>query len=421
MSLDKKIFRELKGHPYVLGLIKKETDRVKHNVELIASENYCSDAVRAACASILSCKYAEGYPDLRRWSGNTGRYYGGCEYIDELEEHCCEMWREVFDTNYHVNVQPHSGSQANSAAYASVLKPGDTILAMSMDAGAHLTHSSPVSFVSEIYNVVTYGLDDNGLIDYEEIEYQIKKYHPKLIIAGASAYSRIIDFEKIHNIIYECYIEDPSYYKYPHFMADISHIAGLVAAGLHPSPFDYADIITTTSHKTLKGIRGGLIFCKPGLAKRVDSAVFPKNQGGPLEHIIAAKAITAEECCTQEYHDYIHNVVKNSKAMCERFKTLGYKVVTDGTENHLFVLDFSDTHPRLTGKMVQDELDKHGITLNKNCVPGEKRSPKETSGVRIGTAAMTTKGWKESDFIREADIIADIIEKFYKEIITNEV
>ena len=382
-------------------LIEKEARRQSENVELIASENFVSPMVLEAMGSCLTNKYAEGYP-TERSSGNKGRYYGGCEVVNEIEEYCCNLWRKVFNTDYHVNVQPHSGSQANACAYAAVLRPGDTILAMNLNNGGHLTHGSPVNFSGKLYDVKFYDVDENGFIDYEDLENKIRYYKPKLVLAGASAYSRIIDFERIYKIIQSVKLDnfiafDRDYC--PYFMVDMAHIAGLVAAGEHPSPFGLADIITTTTHKTLRGPRGGLIFCKPELAKKIDSAVFPGNQGGPLMHVIAAKAVCAEEAMTDEYKEYIRNVVKNCKAMAEEFINLGYDVVTGGTDNHLFLLDFSRTHPNLTGKMVQDELDKYKITANKNCVPNEKRSPAQTSGLRIGTAAMTTKGWDESDFI----------------------
>ena len=382
-------------------LIEKEALRQSENIELIASENFVSPMVLEAMGSCLTNKYAEGYP-AERSSGNKGRYYGGCEVVNEIEEYCCNLWRKVFNTNYHVNVQPHSGSQANACAYAAVLNPGDTILAMNLNNGGHLSHGSSVNFSGKLYDVKFYDVDENGFIDYEDLENKIRYYKPKLVLAGASAYSRIIDFERIYKIIQSIKLDnfiafDRDYC--PYFMVDMAHIAGLVAAGEHPSPFGFADIITTTTHKTLRGPRGGLIFCKPELAKKIDSAVFPGNQGGPLMHVIAAKAVCAEEAMTDEYKEYIRNVVKNCKAMAEEFINLGYDVVTGGTDNHLFLLDFSRTHPNLTGKMVQDELDKYKITANKNCVPNEKRSPAQASGLRIGTAAQTTKGWDESDFI----------------------
>lgn len=387
---------------YVFDLIEKEKTRQRDTIELIASENFVSDDVLKALGSCLTNKYAEGYPAERTLSGRAGRYYGGCKYIDEIEEYCCNKWREVFNTDYHVNVQPHSGSSANLAAYMSVLKPGDTILSMSLQNGGHLTHGSPVNFSGRLYNMIFYGVTPDGRIDYDQMEDLARHHKPKLILAGASAYSRIIDFERFARVSQEVRA---------YFMVDMAHIAGLVAAGDHPSPFGLADIITTTTHKTLRGARGGLIFCRSDLAKAVDGAVFPGTQGGGLQHVVAAKAITAEEDCTPEYREYIHNVVKNCKAMCEEFKRLGYDIVTGGTDNHLFLIDFSRTHPHLTGQAVQDLLDAHGITLNKNCVPNEKRSPKETSGVRIGTAAETTKGKTADDFIQ----IARRIDKIIKE------
>ena len=392
--------------PRVAEILGNEMDRQEENCELIASENFLSDAVLAAVGSCFTNKYAEGYP-TNRYSGREGRYYGGTQNVDELEEYCCKKWREVFNTDYHVNVQPHSGSQANFAAYMSVLEPGDTILSMSLENGGHLTHGSPVNFSGKLFNMVFYDVDKNGFIDYFDLAQKIAIYNPKLVLAGASAYPRIIDFKRIKELIDG--VSDKYGRTSPYFMVDMSHIAGLVAAGDHPSPFELADIITTTTHKTLRGPRGGLIFCKPELAKKVDGAVFPGSQGGPLEHVIAGKAIAAEEACTPEYKEYIHQVVRNSKAMCNKFIELGYDITTGGTDNHLFLLDFSKTHPNLTGKMVQDELDKHHITLNKNCVPNEKRSPVQSSGVRIGTAAMTTKGYKEQYFIDKAVEIDNII------------
>lgn len=397
--------------------IKKEQERQDSYVELIASENFVSDNILRAVGSCLTNKYAEGYPERERYSGRKGRYYGGCQVVDELEEYCCDKWREVFKTNYHVNVQPHSGTQANISAYFSILKPGDMILSMSLANGGHLSHCSPVNISGKIFKHEEYGVDKNGFIDYEDLEVKIRYYHPQLILAGASAYSRIIDFKKIRKIIdsirLEGIIERKEDYQ-PYFMVDMAHIAGLVATGFHPSPFGYADIITTTTHKTLRGPRGGLIFCKPELAKKVDGAVFPGNQGGPLMHIIAGKAICAEEALCSEFHDYIENVVKNTGTMCEEFKRLGYKIITNGTDNHLFLIDLTYNYPNLTGREIQEELDKHHITLNKNCIPDEKRSPMETSGLRIGCAAMTTKGWTSQDFILTARKIDEIIKELDK-------
>ena len=381
----------------VFEIIAAEQARQNSTVELIASENFVSENVMKAVGSCLTNKYSEGYP-AQRPSGNRGRFYGGCQYVDELEEYCCRQWQAVFQTDYHVNVQPHSGSSANLAAYMSVLKPGDTILAMSLNNGGHLTHGSPVNFSGKLFHMEFYGVDENGFIDYEDVRRKARECRPQLILAGASAYSRTIDFPAFADAAREAGA---------YFMVDMAHIAGLVAAGDHPSPFGLADIITTTTHKTLRGTRGGLIFCRPELAKRVDSAVFPGGQGGALQHVIAGKAVTAEEASTEEFREYIHAVVRNCRAMCDEFISMGYKVVTGGTDNHLFLLDLTKTG--LTGKAVQDELDRHGITLNKNCVPNETRSPQQTSGVRIGTAAMTTKGYTEQDFIAVARQIDRII------------
>lgn len=381
----------------VFEMIEKEARRQKENVELIASENFVSENVLRAVGSCLTNKYAEGYP-VERTSGNHGRYYGGCEHVNEIEEYCCDKWREVFKTDYHVNVQPHSGASANLAAYMAVLQPGDTILAMNLSNGGHLTHGSAVNASGKLYNCQFYDVTDDGRIDYDGVRRKAQEVHPQLILAGASAYSRIIEFEKFAEIAREVGA---------YFMVDMAHIAGLVAAGDHPSPFGLADIITTTTHKTLRGPRGGLIFCKPDLAKKVDSAIFPGMQGGPLMHVIAGKAVAAEEDCTTEFREYIHQVVKNCRAMADAFVSMGYKLVTGGTDNHLLLIDLTDTG--LSGKEVQDELDLHHITANKNSIPGETRSPQQTSGLRIGTAAMTTKGYKEADFVRVAKDIDAVI------------
>lgn len=388
-----------KASPKVGELIEKEYNRQKNNIELIASENYCSEAVLAACGSCLSWKYAEGYPYVRT-SGNTSRYYGGTKFVDELEEYCCDKWREVFATDYHVNVQPHSGSQANFAAFKSVLQPGDKILSLSLDNGGHLTHGSSVNFSGKLYDVVFYDVDENGYIDMEDVRKKAHEIKPQLILTGASAYSRIIDFAAFAEIAKEVGA---------YFMVDMAHIGGLVAGGEHPTPFGHADLITTTTHKTLRGPRGGLIFGRPELAKKIDSAVFPYAQGGPLEHIIAGKAVCAEEALQPEFKEYAHQVVVNCKAFCDEFLKLGYKVVTGGTDNHVFLLDLTDYS--FSGRELQDRLDEVGITLNKNCVPNETRSPKETSGVRIGTAPMTTRGYKEEDFREVARKIDAVIKE----------
>ena len=386
----------------IFDLIDAEKKRQDENIELIASENFVSEDVLKACGSILTNKYSEGYP-ANHASGNKGRYYGGCQVVDQIEERCCMLWQKVFNTDYHVNVQPHCGSTANFAAYFSVLNAGDTILSMSLNNGAHLTHGSPVSFSGKLFNMVFYEVDKDGFIDMEDVRNKALIHKPKLILAGASAYSRIIPFDKFSEIAKEVGA---------YFMVDMAHIAGLIAAGEHPTPFGYADLITTTTHKTLRGPRGGMIFCKPELAKKVDSAIFPFSQGGPLQHIIAAKAVAAEECLLPSYKEYIHQVVLNSKAMCEEFKKMGYNVITGGTDNHLFLLDL--THKGITGMECQEMLDEHHITLNKNCIPQETRSPKIASGVRIGTPAMTTKGYKEKDFIEVAHKIDKYIDEFMK-------
>lgn len=381
----------------VFDLIGQEELRQATTVELIASENFVSSDVLRAVGSCLTNKYSEGYP-AHRAMGNQGRYYGGCHIVDELEEYCVSKWKEVFSTDYHVNVQPHSGSSANLAAYMALLQPGDTVLSMSLSNGGHLTHGSPVNFSGKLYDLHFYDVDDDGFIDYDGMERMALALRPKLIIAGASAYSRTIDFARFAAAAQEvgaC------------FMVDMAHIAGLVAAGEHPSPFGLADIITTTTHKTLRGPRGGLIFCRPELAKKVDSAVFPGTQGGPLQHVIAGKAVAAEEALTPAFRAYARSVVANCRAMAAEFMAMGYRVVTGGTDNHLFLLDLTDTG--LTGKEVQEELDRCGITLNKNCVPGDRRSPFQTSGVRIGTAAMTTRGYTAEDFCRIARRIDEVI------------
>ncbi len=401
MSLEQYIQARLASHdPEVASLIAQEDEREANVVELIASENFPSEAVKMAAASSFVAKYSEGYPAIDRQSGNKGRYYGGCVVVDKLEELCCDRWRQVFNTDYHVNVQPHSGSSANLAAYMSVLKAGDRILAMDLNNGGHLTHGSAANFSGKLFEMSFYDVGSDGFIDYEDVERKAREFKPNLILAGASAYSRIIDFERFAKIAKEVGA---------YFMVDMAHIAGLIAGGVHPSPFGLADIITTTTHKTLRGTRGGMIFCRPELAKKVDSAVFPCTQGGPLQHIIAAKAITALEALSPEYKEYARNVITNTKAMCDEFIRLGYDIVTGGTDNHLFLIDFSKTHPHLTGKAVQEELDRNGITLNKNCVPNEQRKPMEASGVRVGTAAMTTKGYTAEDFVRVARRIDEII------------
>ena len=380
--------------------IKQEQERQENTIELIASENFVSDYVMAAVGSLLTNKYAEGYP--------SKRFYGGCSAVDGLETYCQQKWREVFNTDYHVNVQPHSGTNANLAAYMAVLQPGDKVLSMSLESGGHLSHGMPLNASGKIYDFIHYGVRADGWIDYDDFGKKLNLHKPKMVVIGASAYSRQIDYDAFHRILEEYrHITGKQCYM----MVDMAHVAGLIAADLHPSPFGYADIITTTTHKTLRGARGGLIFCKPELAKEIDSAVFPGIQGGPLMHIIAGKAVTAEEALMPEFKEYQRQVLSNAKVMAAEFVKMGYEVVTGGTDTHMFLLNLTNTHPHLTGKMVQDELDRHGITLNKNTVPGETRNPMQASGLRIGTPAMTTRGWKEQDFIDCAHKIDEIIKE----------
>lgn len=394
------------GHD-VFNILRNEEYRQRNTVELIASENFVSDDILRALGSVFTNKYTEGYPAERYdGMGNSGRYYGGCQYYDQLENLCVKRWKQVFrcEDTYHVNVQPHSGTQANMEAYASVLNIGDRVLAMDIQSGAHLSHGSKASSTSKLYEFDYYGLDENGYIDLNQIFTKLRLFRPKLVVVGASAYSREIPFGEICEM---CHDEGAL------VLTDIAHIAGLVATGFHESPFSLneygADLITTTAHKTLRGPRGGLIFSKPELAKKVDSAVFPKNQGGSLMNVIAAKAICAEEALSYSYHDYIEQVVKNAKAMADEFIKMGYKVVSGGTDNHLFLLDLNGIG--VTGVEVQEACDENDITLNKNSIPNDPLPPSKTSGVRIGTSAMTTKGYKEGDFIIMAHRIDSIIKQ----------
>lgn len=396
----------------IFSIITQEDARQARDIELIASENFVSDNIKKALGSNLTNKYTEGYPEDRVMSyagnkfsslfkdtGNRGRYYGGCKYYDQLEQTACNLFRTLFNTDYHVNVQPHSGSNANYAAYAAVLKPGDKILSMSLNDGGHLTHGSSVNFSGKLYDMHFYGLTSNGIINYDEMEDMARKIKPRLILAGASAYSREIDYQRFAEVA-------DSVGAY--FMVDMAHVSGIIATGELMSPFGLADIITTTTQKILRGPRGGLIFCKPELAKKIDSAVFPGIQGGPLQNVIAAKAICAAEALQSDYVVYISNVLTNAKAMANEFINMGYKIVSDGTDNHMFVLDLS-RYPQISGNDVQKELEKFHITANKNCIPNDTKSPKETSGIRIGTPAMTTKGFTKNDFITTAQSIDTII------------
>ena len=362
-----------------------EYNRQRDGIELIASENVVSDAVLLAAGSILTNKYAEGYP--------AHRYYGGCVYVDEVEEIARKRACELFGAE-HANVQPHSGAQANMAAYAALIKPGDTVMGMSLDAGGHLTHGSPVNQSGKLYNFVPYGVGADGYIDYEDVRAKALECKPALIVAGASAYPRAIKFDVLSEIAKEVGA---------YFMVDMAHIAGLVAAGLHQSPVPYADIVTTTTHKTLRGPRGGMILCREEYAKAVDKAIFPGTQGGPLMHVIAAKAVALGEALTEEFKDYQRRIVENAAALAEGFRKRGVNMVTGGTDNHLMLLDLRGTG--VTGKELEARLDEVHITLNKNAIPGDPEKPMVTSGVRIGTPAVTTRGLG----VAEMDLIADYI------------
>lgn len=372
-------FTNLKStDPILLDIIRKEEERQEYNIELIASENFTSLSVMEAMGSLLTNKYAEGYPHKR--------YYGGCEFVDEVEDLARERLKKLFAAE-HVNVQPHSGSQANMAVYMSVLQPGDTILGMDLSHGGHLTHGSPVNFSGKLYNFISYGVDkETETIDYDQLKKIALENRPKMIVSGASAYPRIIDFEKIREICDEIDA---------YMMVDMAHIAGLVATGLHPSPVPYADFVTTTTHKTLRGPRGGAILCKEKYAKAVDKAIFPGIQGGPLMHTIAAKAVCFGEALREDYKEYMQQVVKNTKVLGEELKNYGFRLISGGTDNHLLLIDL--TNKNITGKDAEKLLDSVGITVNKNTIPFETLSPFITSGIRIGTPAVTTRGFKEEE------------------------
>lgn len=375
----------------VYSLIEKELERQENGIELIASENFASEAVMEAMGSYLTNKYAEGYPGKR--------YYGGCYVVDEIEDIARERAKKLFGAE-HANVQPHSGSQANMAVYFTILEPGDTVLGMDLSHGGHLTHGSPVNFSGKLFNFVSYGVSkETEVIDYDEVRRIALECKPKLIVAGASAYSREIDFKKFRDICDEVGA---------YFMVDMAHIAGLVAAGYHMSPIEYADFVTTTTHKTLRGPRGGLILCKEKYAKALDKNIFPGMQGGPLMHIIAAKAVCFKEALDPSFKDYIEKVINNCKVLGDELVKHGFKLVSGGTDNHLILVDLSNKD--ITGKEAEHLLDSIGITLNKNTVPNETKSPFVTSGVRIGTAAVTTKGYDEEDMKEIAYIINDVIE-----------
>ena len=370
--------------------LQKELMRQRNNIELIASENFVSEAVLNAAGSVLTNKYAEGYPGKR--------YYGGCHCVDEVETLAIERAKQLFGCD-HANVQPHSGANANFGVYFAVLQPGDTILGMSLAHGGHLTHGSPVSVSGKYFNSVGYGVSqETGTIDYDELEKIALEVKPKIIVSGASAYPRVIDFKRIREICDKVGA---------YMMVDIAHIAGLVAAGLHPSPVPYADFVTTTTHKTLRGPRGGMIMCKEQYAKLIDKAIFPGTQGGPLMHIIAAKAVAFGEALKPEFKEYQRRVMANAKAMSEKFVELGINLVSGGTDNHLMLLDLSGLD--VTGKELENMLDQVNITLNKNAVPFDQRSPFITSGVRIGTPSVTSRGFNEEDCAKIAELITMII------------
>lgn len=378
--------------PQVARAMQGELCRQRQNIELIASENVVSPAVLAAMGSVLTNKYAEGYPGHR--------YYGGCAWVDEVENIARERACRLFGAQ-HANVQPHSGAQANLAVYFALLNVGDTVLGMDLSNGGHLTHGSPVNMSGKNYRFVPYGVDENGYLDYEDLARKAREHHPKLIVAGASAYARTIDFERIGRIAKE---------NGALYMVDMAHIAGLVAAGLHPSPVPYADVVTTTTHKTLRGPRGGMILCKEEYAKAIDKAIFPGTQGGPLEHIIAAKAVALGEALRPEFKEYQQRIVANAKALAAALVREGLDLVSGGTDNHLMTVDLRGTG--VTGKELEARLDEVRITANKNTVPNDPASPFVTSGLRIGTPAVTTRGMGEAEMEAIARCIADTVFRF---------
>lgn len=383
--------QELKNiDPEIAEVIEKEEKRQAQNIELIASENFVSSAVLEAAGSVLTNKYAEGYP--------RKRYYGGCEVIDRAEELAIERAKKLFDAE-HVNVQPHSGSQANQAVYLSQVPLGGTILAMDLTHGGHLSHGSPVNISGKYYNFVHYGVTkEEEIIDYDQVEALAEEHQPDLIVAGASAYPRVINFKRFKEIADSVGAL---------FMVDMAHIAGLVAAGLHPNPVEAADFVTTTTHKTLRGTRGGMILCKEEYAKDIDKAIFPGLQGGPLMHVIAAKAVGFKEALTDEFMDYQQQIIDNAKTLAEELKSYGMRLVSGGTDNHLMLVDLNNMD--ITGKEAEEALDKIGITVNKNTIPFETKSPFVTSGIRIGTPAVTTRGMKEKDMKKIAEFIFEAL------------
>lgn len=372
--------------PAIADTLVRETERQEYNLEFIASENFVSEAVLEAQGSIMTNKYAEGYP--------SKRYYGGCEVVDEAEQLAIDRAKELFGAE-HANVQAHSGSQANMAVYMAVCEPGDTVLGMNLAHGGHLTHGSPVNFSGKLYNIVAYGVkEETGTIDYDEVERLAKEHKPKLIVVGASAYTRTIDFPAFRRIADEVGAV---------VMVDMAHIAGLVAAGEHPNPVPCAEFVTTTTHKTLRGPRGGMILCTEEWSKKLNSNIFPGIQGGPLMHVIAAKAVAFKEALTPEFKDYAAQVVKNAKTLADELVKRGFNLVSGGTDNHLMLVDFTGTE--MTGKVAEAVLEEAGITVNKNAVPFDTRSPFVTSGIRIGTPATTTRGLKEPEMVKVAEWI----------------
>lgn len=376
----------------IANAITEELQRQRNKIELIASENFVSLPVMEAMGTVLTNKYAEGYPGKR--------YYGGCEFVDKVENIARDRLKAIYGAE-HANVQPHSGANANIAVYFALLNPGDTVLGMSLSHGGHLTHGSPVNVSGKYFNFVSYGTNEKDeMIDYDQVRSLAKEKQPKLIVAGASAYPRKIDFKIFREIADEVGA---------YFMVDMAHIAGLVAAGLHQNPVEYADVVTTTTHKTLRGPRGGAILCKSEFAAMIDKAIFPGMQGGPLMHVIASKAICFKEAMSQEFKDYQIQVVKNASILAQTLMDNGIKLVTGGTDNHLILIDLRNKN--LTGKAIEAELDEIGITVNKNSIPFDTQSPFITSGIRIGTPAVTTRGFKEADMIEIANIITDVIDK----------
>lgn len=387
----------------IFEIIEKEKNRQRNNIELIASENYCSDEVREAVGSVLTNKYAEGYPNKR--------YYGGCEYVDEAEQLAIDRAKKLFGAE-HANVQPHSGSSANMGVYRAILKQGDRILGMSLDAGGHLTHGYKLSFSGNDYEAFSYGVDrESEMIDYDEVEKLALEIKPKLLVVGASAYARFIDYKHFREIADKVQA---------YLMVDMAHVAGLIAAGLHPNPVEYADFVTSTTHKTLRGPRGGLILCKEEFAKAVDRAVFPGIQGGPLCHVISGKAICFYEAMQPEFVEYQKQVIRNAKVLADTLKEEGFRIVSGGTDNHMVLVDIKNS-VGITGKELESRLDEVNITVNKNSIPFDEEKPAYTSGIRLGTPAMTSRGFKEAEFEKVARWISAIAHNIECEETKNEV